>query len=172
VTNDQKSLLAEMSRQTFFDTFSPYNSEEDMKLFMENQFTREQLEAEPDLPDNYFFIAWLKEEPMGYMRLRYWEKAPYDVLPNESSLEITRLYANKNAIGTGIGKAMMQFALDFGKTKNVNWAWLGVWEKNERAIQFYEKWGFEQKGAHDFLLGKDLQTDWLMVKDLRELVKF
>lgn len=171
MTNDQKSLLAEMSRQTFFDTFSPYNSEEDMKLFMENQFTREQLEAEPDLPDNYFFIAWQKDVPMGYMRLRHWEKAPYDLLPNDSSLEITRLYANKNAIGTGVGKCMMQFALDFGKAKNVNWVWLGVWEKNERAIQFYEKWGFEQKGAHDFLLGNDLQTDWLMVKDLRQLVK-
>jgi len=172
VTNEQKGLLAEMSRQTFFDTFSSHNSAEDMQLFLENQFSREQLEAEPDLPDNFFFIAWKGEVPLGYMRLRYWEKAPYEVLPDETTMEITRLYATKNAIGTGVGKSMMEFALNFAKDNNRNWIWLGVWEKNDRAIQFYRKWGFEKKGNHKFLLGNDLQTDWLMLKDLRELVKF
>jgi ribosomal protein S18 acetylase RimI-like enzyme len=50
------------------------------------------------------------------------------------------------------------------RAKNV--VWLGVWEKNDRAIRFYEKWGFEKFGETDFLLGDDLQQDWLMRKVL------
>ena len=168
---EHKSLLADLSQQTFADTFASYNSPEDMQLFLETQFTREKLMAEPDLPDNYFFIAWHDQQPLGYMRLRYWEKAPYACLPAGPSLEITRLYATTSAIGTGVGKAMMQFALDHARKAAVENAWLGVWEKNERAISFYQKWGFVRRGEHDFLLGKDLQTDWLMVKELRDLVK-
>ena len=40
--------------------------------------------------------------------------------------------------------------------------WLGVWERNERAIRFYEKWGFREAGTHDFILGNDVQNDLIM----------
>lgn len=166
VTNKQKGLLASISRQTFFDTFSPYNTPADMQLFLDKQFSVEKLEAEIDLPDNYFFIAWEGEEPMGYMRLRYWPNPVYDFLPAHPSLEINRLYATQQAIGKGVGKAMMQFALDFARGQKLAWSWLGVWEKNERAIAFYHRWGFEKAGSHGFVLGTDHQSDWLMVKKL------
>ena len=35
--------------------------------------------------------------------------------------------------------------------------WLGVWEKNLRAIRLYEKWGFKKVGTKEFILGSDLQ---------------
>ena len=54
---EHKSLLADISQQTFVDTFASYNIPEDMQLFLETQFTREQLMAEPDIPDNYFFYC-------------------------------------------------------------------------------------------------------------------
>ena len=40
----------------------------------------------------------------------------------------------------------------------------GVWEKNYRAIEFYTKWGFEKFDDTDFLLGDEVQKDWLMKK--------
>jgi len=171
VTNEQKALLADLSRQTFVDTFASYNKAEDMQLFLDKQFTREQLMAEPDETDNYFFIAWEDGEPLGYMRLKFWQSQAYSCLPSAPTVEITRLYATQLAIGKGVGKAMMQFALDFARSKMVKQVWLGVWEHNERAIRFYQKWGFERKGDHPFLLGTDLQTDWLMAKELGDLVK-
>jgi len=44
--------------------------------------------------------------------------------------------------------------------------WLGVWERNHRAIAFYRKVGFVQCSAQPFLLGSDLQTDWVMNRNL------
>ena len=46
--------------------------------------------------------------------------------------------------------------------------WLGVWTKNGRAIRFYQRWGFTQKGTQPFTLGHDRQTDlvlWLSLDD-------
>jgi RimJ/RimL family protein N-acetyltransferase len=45
--------------------------------------------------------------------------------------------------------------------------WLGVWERNPRAIAFYEKCGFRDVGSHDFWVGNDCQTDRIMVTELR-----
>jgi diamine N-acetyltransferase len=61
----------------------------------------------------------------------------------------------------------MQSCLDYIQQQGCDTVWLGVWEHNPRAIAFYEKWGFEKFGAHDFLLGTDLQTDILMKKKLK-----
>ena len=53
-----------------------------------------------------------------------------------------------------------------GKEMGYKKVWLGVWEKNFRAIRFYKKYGFKKFGQHKFLLGNDLQTDYLLEMDL------
>jgi ribosomal protein S18 acetylase RimI-like enzyme len=46
------------------------------------------------------------------------------------------------------------------------WIWLGVWEHNPKAQQFYRKHGYEKFSEHKFMVGQDEQTDWLMRKKL------
>jgi ribosomal protein S18 acetylase RimI-like enzyme len=60
----------------------------------------------------------------------------------------------------------MQSCIAIAKQKAKEVVWLGVWEKNQRAIDFYLKFGFEKFGECDFLLGDDVQRDWLMKKHL------
>ena len=60
----------------------------------------------------------------------------------------------------------MQKCIEIAKSGNREIVWLGVWEKNKRAIEFYKKWGFEKFADHDFILGNDVQKDWLMKKTL------
>jgi ribosomal protein S18 acetylase RimI-like enzyme len=81
-------------------------------------------------------------------------------------MEVARLYAMKHLIGKGAGKVLMQSGIEIAKEKNKEMIWLGVWEKNQRAIDFYTKWGFEKFDEADFLLGNDVQKDWLMRKHL------
>jgi diamine N-acetyltransferase len=98
----------------------------------------------------------------GYVKLR--ESRPPWPLGTTNAIEIARLYSVVDKIGKGVGKLLMQASLDWSKQKGAQAVWLGVWEKNQRAIDFYSKWGFEKFGETDFLLGKDLQRDWLMRK--------
>ena len=81
-------------------------------------------------------------------------------------LEIARLYVLKDFIGQKVGAALMKECISIAKGKGKQSIWLGVWEKNQRAIDFYSRWGFEKFSECDFLLGDDMQKDWLMKKEL------
>lgn len=158
-TTIDAALIADLSRQTFYETFAAQNTAADMEKFLSEQFTREALMAEAGAAGNIFFIACIADEPAGYARLREDETDP-------TQIEIARLYAAAAMIGKGVGKALMQACIDFARAQKKRNVWLGVWEKNERAILFYTAWGFEKVGEHDFRLGNDVQRDWIMQKQL------
>lgn len=159
-------LIADLSRETFHDTFASQNSSENMEKFMQNQFAKDKLMEELHERENLFFVAYYGDEIAGYLKLRD-GKNP-DQLQKVPAIEIVRIYSRTPMIGKGIGKALMQTSIDTAIERNKDVIWLGVWEKNQRAIDFYAKWGFEKFGEHDFILGNDVQTDWLMKKDLRK----
>ena len=161
-TADDASLIAIISRETFYDSFANQNTVADMQLFLDTQFTEEQLMAEVLDPLNIYFIAFVDNHPAGYFKMR--PGAHIQIKTTDPSIEICRFYARKNNIGKGVGKALMQHALTYASNQDYKKVWLGVWEKNARAIAFYQAFGFSKFGEHDFLLGTDLQRDWLMEK--------
>ena len=157
-------LIATLSRQTFYETFAAFNTKENIDQFMNQQFTLEDLVKEVRDRGNIFFVAYEGETPLGYVRMRESKNPPG--LAHYNSIEIARIYAVSNAIGKGVGKLLMQQCMDIALEKKKDVIWLGVWEHNHRAIDFYTKWGFEKFGIHEFILGSDIQTDWLMKKIL------
>lgn len=161
---DDADLIAEISRQTFYDTFAAQNTKENMDKFMNESFSTESLVKEVSGPGNIFLLAFEGEQPVGYVRMREDNNPPE--LGAMPTIEIARIYAVRTAIGKGVGKALMQECLHMAKQKNKKAVWLGVWEKNERAITFYKQWGFEKFSDHVFMLGNDPQNDWLMKKIL------
>jgi ribosomal protein S18 acetylase RimI-like enzyme len=154
------ALIADMSRQTFYDSFAADNTKENMEKFMNETFTRESLIAEVGAPGNIFLLACRMGEPAGYARLRENNNPPE--LKGLATIEIARIYAVKEMIGKGIGKTLMEKSIAIAKEKRKKFIWLGVWEKNQRAIDFYTKHGFEKFSEHPFIVGDDVQTDWLM----------
>ena len=82
------------------------------------------------------------------------------------SLEIARLYVLEEYLGSGLGKKLLDTAVDFAKQHQKKYLWLGVWEHNARAIRFYEKNGLRIFGSHPFPFGDEIQTDYLMRLDL------
>lgn len=153
-------LIADMSRNAFLATFGPQNTAEDIEKYMNEQFTREGLIAEVGAPGNIFLLATLNDEPAGYVRLK--ENCFEAGLVAENPMEIARFYAEPTMIGKGIGRAMMQYCIALAKQLGKDVIWLGVWERNQRGIDFYTAFGFEKFGEHGFLVGNDLQNDWLM----------
>ena len=120
--------------------------------------------AELEDPESTVFFAERDGDVVGYVMLR--EGRTPSIVPAEDALEIARLYARRRAVGTGVGAALMQRALAEAAVRGKDAVWLGVWEHNERAIGFYEAWGFHRCGTQPFLLGTDLQTDLVMVRRL------
>jgi len=164
-TVEDAILIADISRQTFYDTFAPYNKKEDMDKFLNEQFTKGKLIMEVGARGNIFLLAYEGHDIAGYVKVRD-ERVP-PALGGVAALEVARIYATSHQIGKGVGSSLMQSCIDLARKKNKEWLWLGVWEKNQRAIEFYTKWGFEKFDETDFLLGDDLQRDWLMKRKVQ-----
>jgi len=161
-TINDAELIANLSRQTFHETFASHNTQADMEMFMNEQFTKEALMKEVGEPGNIFLLAYDGDMPVGYVRMRENNNPPE--LNGAAAIEVARIYAVAAAIGKGVGKLLMQRCIDIARQNGKDIIWLGVWEQNQRAIEFYSKWGFEKFGTHVFLLGNDPQMDWLMKK--------
>jgi ribosomal protein S18 acetylase RimI-like enzyme len=152
-------MIARISRQTFFETFAVHNTEADMQKFMTEQFSEALLEAEVGVAGNIFLLASVGDEVAGYVFLKE-RNADETDLPQ--AIEISRIYVLEKFIGQGIGKALLLAAIDKARSLQKDAIWLGVWEHNSRAINFYQSFGFVKFSEHDFILGDDVQRDWLM----------
>lgn len=155
-------LIADLSRQTFYETFASQNTSANMEKFLNEQFTREKLIAEVNEPWLVFFLAFINDEAVGYVKLRDGNVPPE--LVGQSCIEIARIYSVQHMIGKGVGKKLIQASLDVATQRKKQTLWLAVWKENQRAIDFYERWGFKIFGEQDFVLGDDVQRDWLMKK--------
>ena len=157
-------MIADLARRTFYESFAAVNTEENMRIYLEEQYTREKAMAEVVAPGRIYILAYLGDEVAGYASLR--EAEPPRGLEGEKTIEIGQLYAEQMLIGKGVGAFLMQACLDIAKERGRDWVWLGVWTQNHRAKAFYSKWGFEPFGEHIFFVGLDAQTDWWMRKRL------
>lgn len=151
-----------LAERTFRDTFAADNDPADMQRYMGDAFSEQRLRAELADGAGLFLLAFADGtlEPIGYARLRTGEA--HASVAGPSRLEIERLYVERAAIGHGVGAALMEAILAEAGRLGKRTLWLGVWERNTRAIAFYRRWGFEVVGSHVFWLGTDEQTDLIM----------
>ena len=152
--------IQEISKQTFIETLSDVNTPENMDNYIQKNFNKEQVASEINNRDSAFYLAILDNETVGYVKLNF-GKAQTEMY-SEQALEIHRIYVLKAFHGKKIGQLLLDEALKIAQQAKAEYLWLGVWEENHRALQFYTKNGFVEFGKHIFTLGNDIQTDLLM----------
>ncbi len=154
-------MLASLAATTFRDTFGGDNTPENMDAYATSAFGADIQAAELGDPCLTVYLAELSGEVAGYAMLRE-GPAPASVA-EENAVEIARLYAATHVIGAGVGATLMRRCLDEAAARGRRAVWLGVWEHNPRAIAFYRRWEFVDVGSTTFMLGRDRQTDRVMV---------
>lgn len=160
---DTDTLLA-FSKKTFYEFFGHLNEPDNMEAYSSVAFTPQRILAELSNPNSEFYFAKLGDEVLGYLKLNFNDaQTEYQ---DAKAMEVERIYISGEHHGKGIGKQLMDFALDMARSKQFEYVWLGVWEHNDKALGFYERYGFEVCGSHEFMLGEDKQTDLLMRKSL------
>ncbi|TKT93620.1 GNAT family N-acetyltransferase [Dyadobacter frigoris] len=152
--------LQELSKQTFLETFAPVNTEENIQHYLHSGFTDEKLIKEIANPGSAFYFAKLNDTPIGYLKINF-GNAQTELKDNDA-LEIERIYVLQEFHGQRAGQFLFGETLKIAKNHGLKYIWLGVWEKNEKAIKFYEKNGFIPFDKHSFTLGSDIQTDIMM----------
>lgn len=159
--------LAALGRQTFHETFAAQNSAADMTAYLDANFSPEAQLAELQDPNTIFLLAQMVQEVVGYAKLRLHSTLGLepDKTP-EDRLEVERLYILEDWIGTGLGATLMRRIIEEARQQKARAVVLGVWEKNTRAIEFYQRFGFKTIGQHEFVVGQDVQNDLILRKGL------
>ena len=163
-TTEDAKMLSELGKKTFYETFAKDNTPENIEAYLKASFSPEIQFNELSEPDNIFLIVEAENRPIGYAQLIMNSKD--NAIKRDSPLEIRRIYAVQEYQGKGVGKALMQATIREAKERGCDCVWLGVWEKNQRAIDFYKKWGFREVGTHLFFVGDDPQNDYVMELEL------
>ena len=158
------NALQLIGRQTFSETFAEVNSEENMNKYLNESFATGKLTSELNNPNSYFYLAVLDEKVVGYLKLNTSDAQTEK--EDLNALEIERIYVVKEFHGKKVAQALYAQAEQTAKELKASYMWLGVWEKNFRAVSFYTKNGFVQFDTHIFRLGDDEQTDLMMKKVL------
>lgn len=164
VSLNEINQLQKIGRQTFTETFASFNTEENMREYLEKQFSTEKLNMEMSDTNSEFYFAKLEDKVIGYLKINAGQSQTE--IKDENALEIERIYVLKEFQGKMVAPLLFEKALEISKKRNLDYLWLGVWEKNERAIRFYLKNGFVEFDKHLFRLGNEEQTDLLMKREL------
>ena len=157
--------LQQIGRQTFEETFAESNSAENMAKYLEEGYSHEKLNEELNNQNSFFYFAILDEKVIGYLKLN--TGISQTELKDNDAVEIERIYVLKDYHGKKVGQLLFDKALTIAKEQHVAYVWLGVWEENKRAIQFYTKNGFVEFDQHIFVLGDEAQTDIMMKLELK-----
>jgi len=153
-------IIQEISVQTFTETFADVNSAENMENYVRDNFNSAQVASEINNPESVFYLATLENETIGYLKLNFGDAQTEMV--NKQAMEIHRIYVSKAFLGKKIGQLLLDEAIKIARQSGADFLWLGVWEENHRALQFYSKNGFVEFDKHIFTLGNEIQTDLLM----------
>lgn len=154
------ATLAAISLKTFVDTFAPHNTAADMDSYTSVAFSEEKQRRELETEGVVTLLGEEDGDAIAYAQVRRTPGSPH------GDVELARFYVDQPHHGRGIAQTLMDAVEQQANILGGTRLWLGVWEHNLRAIAFYRKRGFVQCGAHPFLLGTDLQTDWLMNRTL------
>ncbi len=158
--------MQKIGRQTFSETFSAVNTEENMANYLQEGFSIERLASELTNPDSVFYFAVDNNKVIGYLKLNLGQSQTE--LKDKKAVEIERIYVLKEFHGKNVGQLLYDKAIQVATQKNADYVWLGVWEENPRAINFYRKNGFVEFDKHIFKLGDDEQTDIMMKLQLNK----
>lgn len=160
------AALAELAERTFRATFAADNTEADMEAHCRASYSEAIQAGEIANPAMATLLVEGDGRLLAFAQLR-WEDAPACVLARMSAKgpgEIQRLYVDREWHGAGIAQELMHACLEQVRARGSDVVWLGVWERNPRAMAFYRKFGFVEVGDHVFAVGTDPQRDILMAR--------
>lgn len=154
--------FSELATQAYFDHYRHLWYDEGEwyanKCFNINQLTEELSDVK-----NEFFFAILDEKPVGFLKLR-----PENQMAGQvgNGFEVERIYLTNEATGRGVGRKLLEFAIEMAIQQNKDYVWLKAMDSSQNAIRFYESLGFEICGTSrlDF---EQMKTEYLGMVAMR-----
>jgi ribosomal protein S18 acetylase RimI-like enzyme len=162
------AALAAFAARTFAEAFGDETGADDLRAHLAATYRPDLQARELADPTVITLLALQDARIVAYAQVRLNPTAPGCVtLPD--AVEVQRFYAERAVHGTGLTTRLLRHALDAARELGGRYAWLGVWERNARAMAFYRKAGFVEIGSTKYVVGSDRQTDCVFLASLAPL---
>ncbi|MBY0384030.1 GNAT family N-acetyltransferase, partial [bacterium] len=142
--------------------FLPNNNAKDVIDYADRFLNAENFTLQLSNPLYFTFGVFLQDRLIGYIQMYLNREEVYVGI----DLELKRFYLLEEFHGKGYAEIMMKACEQQARKLGYSKFWLGVWEKNFKALRFYQKQGFEKISAHDFVMGSETQTDFILMKTI------
>lgn len=163
-TNDVLALQ-QLARTSFSQTFIDHNQPENVEKYLDESFTIEKLSEELNNQNSQFYFALVDDKPVGFLKVNVGDAQTE--LKDGDGMELQRIYVLQAYHGKAVGQALFEKAKSLAIEGGYPYLWLGVWEENHRALNFYRRNGFIPFDKHIFKMGDEEQTDWMMKLELK-----
>ncbi|NER12917.1 GNAT family N-acetyltransferase [Leptobacterium flavescens] len=148
------TLIALLGQVTFDDTFGDlFRDRQDVLDYMDRTFSVPKIRSSLQKDNNVFWIAFANELPVGYAKLK--KISPLEGDADIKSAQLQKIYVLKDYLALKIGSKLQQEAIREAANSGADILWLSVLHTNNRAIHFYNKHKFVEKGKHHFTIGKE-----------------
>ncbi|MFN8672417.1 MAG: GNAT family N-acetyltransferase [Candidatus Sericytochromatia bacterium] len=166
-------IISYLGKKTFKDTFEHETTKEEMDSYLNEAFSLDKLQKEFENHNSIFFISYFNDIPVGYAKINLKKKpniikeATEDLsaLDLEKFVELQRIYILKDYQGKKIAHIFMDYLINLVKNSNFKYFWLGVSDRNIRAVKFYSKYDFYTIGKHIFKIADKEDIDLIMIKN-------
>ena len=151
---EDAQFIALLGRVTFTETFGHlFRDQNDLIDYYNETFSVQKIEDGIRKQNNVFWIAFVNRLPVGYAKLKLHSRSEF--IESKDVCQLQKIYVVRDFLSMRIGFELQESLLKKAKELGFSQIWLSVLNSNERAINFYEKTGFEKIGNHDFQIGKE-----------------
>ena len=157
--------LKELSIINYVDTYGQDNTPVNMAKYIDKSFSVEKLSREIINENSGVYFMYIDDMLGGYVKLNKY-KAQKDI-KNPRSMEIEKIYILKDYQGKDIVEEFIEQVIKVARNDSKEFIWLGICERNDREISFYERNGFKEIGKHSFKVGEKLETEFIMHKYIK-----
>jgi len=163
------AALATLAERIFRDTFASTNDPADVELHCARNFGLAVQLREITDPNLVTIVSEHGDDLIGFAQVRIASRI--ECVLAKHPTELCRFYVSQRWHGLGVAHELMNAVLATVSDLASDRLWLGVWERNDRALRFYQKFGFAVVGDHAFVLGHDTQRDLVMALEVRRTVQ-
>lgn len=166
-TEQDARALAELAEKTFRDTYTRFNTAENMDAHCFKSFGEAIQRAEIADARRETWLGEVDGKLVAFAQLILDKPCP--PVADQRGIEILRFYVDSSQHGKGVAYQLMDELAARSVALNADVLWLCVWDQNAHATAFYQRCHFEKVGTTSFTLGAEVQQDWVMCRDLHRV---
>jgi GNAT superfamily N-acetyltransferase len=157
------ALLSRIGGASLLESHGHSAPGETMQAYVDKSFSEDACRVELREPTNVFWALFYEGEPAGYFKIIY--DTSHSMVPLNPVTKLERIYLLKEFYGLKLGHRLLEKAIALSQAAGDKAMWLDVWKKNDRALRFYEKEGFEPVGESQFAVTETHANPiWVMVR--------